>query len=1155
MAQGADHWQVVSARFDVEAIRRVLRANKEEQQSYSRAFVLKREAKAMSDKRRYREAQPLLQQVLTNFRTLLGEEHPYTATSYDNLAANLNAQGKYKEVEEVDRKALAIRRKALGEEHPETAISYHNLAQNLKAQSKYKEAEEVYRKALAIRRKVLGEEHSYTAISYNNLAFSLKAQGKYKEAEEVDRKALAIRRKVLGEEHSDTAASYYNLAQNLNAQEKYKEAEEVDRKALAIRRKVLGEEHAGTTTSYNNLALNLDAQGKYKEAEEVSRKALVIRRKVLGAEHPDTASSYHNLASSLNAQGKYKEAEESYGEALAIWRKVLGEEHPDTATCYNNLAQNLRAQGKYKEAEEVDRKALVIRRKVLGEEHSYTATSYNNLAVNLNAQGKYKEAEEVNRKALAIWRKVLGEEHSHTAASYNNLALNLRAQGKYKEAEEVNRKALAIRRKVLGEEHPNTTISYNNAAFNLIDQGKYTAAETLLLRATDSFAKARMHVASTGLERAAFTSKHSPLPTLASVQARDGKPADAWQSFEESLARGTLDDLTARILQPQTERDKQAQITARIDRLNQLIQRASVAKPTPEQSKQRDERLTQLRQAFDELAAFTQQLETKYGPIAGQVFPHGQIQKSLPQDAALIAWLDIAGQPKAADPNDEHWAILLRFNGDPIWVRLSGNGDNNAWTDADTQLPDKLRDALQNAGSDWQPLAERLRKQRLDPLAPHLKAVRRLIVLPSTALAGVPLEVIADGYTVSYAHSGTMYAHLLRQSPPTDKGLFALADPVFDPPNVKEKPQPLPPSGVLLTMVSPGSNAATAGLKPNDVLLRYGDTDLDAAKDIKLLPESNDPDKRVPVIVWRNGDKLSRPLFVRPGKLGVVFAKEPAPQAVAEQHRINRLLASRGGDDGNWPRLPGTRIEAASLHRLFDKDAPVQLLLDSDASEQRLNDLAQRGELGKYRYVHLATHGEIDNVFPLRSAVILSRDRLPDDQQRTELLLSGQPIPDGRLSAEDALRRWNLHADLVTLSACQTALGKYERGEGFVGFAQALILCGTRSVCLSLWKVDDVATALLMERFYQNLLGKRDGLKAPMAKAAALAEAKTWLRTLPRDEVVERAASLSEGVSRGKGAAKLPPLEVPAAAKAKPGDCPFAHPHYWAAFILIGHPD
>src|SRR5262249_3332801 len=150
--------------------------------------------------------------------------------------------------------------------------------------------------------------------------------------------------------------------------------------------------------------------------------------------------------------------------------------------------------------------------------------------------------------------------------------------------------------------------------------------------------------------------------------------------------------------------------------------------------------------------------------------------------------------------------------------------------------------------------------------------------------------------------------------------------------------------------------------------------------------------------------------------------------------------------------------------------------------------------------------------WPLRSALILSRDTLPDPQQQ---LLAGKPVYDGRLTAEEMLRSWNLNAELVTLSACETALGKYERGEGFVGFAQALVLCGSRSVCLRLWKVDDAATALLMQRFYQNLLGKRHGLKAPLAKAAALREAKEWLRTLPHEEALRVAAEISHGVERG----------------------------------------
>jgi CHAT domain-containing protein len=430
-----------------------------------------------------------------------------------------------------------------------------------------------------------------------------------------------------------------------------------------------------------------------------------------------------------------------------------------------------------------------------------------------------------------------------------------------------------------------------------------------------------------------------------------------------------------------------------------------------------------------------------------------KIQAALSAEAALLAWLDLPGQPRAADLNGEHWAVLLRSAGPPVWVRLSGSGQKAAWTEADTRLPGELREALQSPRGSWQPLARRLRQQRLQPLASYLQArgglpaVRRLIVLPSTALAGVPVEVIAPECTVSYAHSGTMHAHLHRQPAPSGKGLLALADPIFDPPPDKEKPPPLPP----------------------------------------------------------------------------------------------------GGD--YWPRLPGTRCEVASLQRLFSR-APMKILMDSDASEQQLAALASKGELGTYRYVHLATHGEVDNALPLHSAVILSRDHLPDDKQRQELLVAGQLIPDGRLTAEEVLQRWHLHCDLVTLSACQSALGKYEHGEGYVGFAQALILAGSSSVCLSLWKVDDAATALLMERFYQNLLGKRPELKGPMSKVQALAEAKSWLRGLSQEEARQRVADLNASVARGKGR-KLQLLP----ASADSTERPFAHPYYWAAFVLIGQAD
>ena len=359
--------------------------------------------------------------------------------------------------------------------------------------------------------------------------------------------------------------------------------------------------------------------------------------------------------------------------------------------------------------------------------------------------------------------------------------------------------------------------------------------------------------------------------------------------------------------------------------------------------------------------------------------------------------------------------------------------------------------------------------------------------------------------------------------------------------------RPLPPGGVLLSMVAPGSNAALSGLRPNDVLLSYAGKDLTTPAD--LLAAMAAPGKEsVAARVWRDGKTFTRQ--VQPGKLGVVVASDPAPKAVAEQRRLDRRLAARGDDEDHWAQLPGTRAEVEGLRRLFGKAPALKLLFDSDASEQGLHALASKRELAQYRYVHLATHGEVDNRLPLRSGVILSRDALPDPGKQLD---AGLPIFDGRLTAQKVLENWHLDSELVTLSACQTALGQYLGGEGYVGFAQALILSGSRGVCLSLWKVDDAATALLMERFYQNLLGKREGLKAPLPKGLALAEAKAWLRQLPREEAVQRMAQLSKGVARGKGRKVQPLLPgIPTAEGTKDSDRPYAHPYYWAAFVLIG---
>ena len=421
-------------------------------------------------------------------------------------------------------------------------------------------------------------------------------------------------------------------------------------------------------------------------------------------------------------------------------------------------------------------------------------------------------------------------------------------------------------------------------------------------------------------------------------------------------------------------------------------------------------------------------------------------------------------------------------------------------------------------------------------------------------MTGIPFEVLLqpdDRWTISYAPSATVFAYLQKQPHPDPKaGLLALGDPVFTPAEPTTDPGPLPDHGLFLTVVVPGSNAAQHGLQPDDVLLTYNGTILEKREDLKTVAEGK---PSIPVEVWRAGKTAHRQLA--PGKLGVVVDPRPAAVAIQDQRRIHQILTAARSGSEHFERLPGSRDEVESLAQLFaSAHRSARVLTDTDASEPALDRLATSGELKRFAFLHLATHGVIDEAIPQRSAVILTQTGLPDPLDQ---VLKHQTPYDGRLLMREIQRSWDLQAEMVTLSACETARGHYAGGEGFVGFTQALLMSGARSVCLSLWKVDDTATALLMRRFYANLLGARPGLSQPMPKAEVLEEAKAWLRSLRGDEVTKLAADLSGGAARSKGATKRPevaPATTPGVPVWAPDDRPFAHPYYWAAFVLVGDP-
>ena len=173
-------------------------------------------------------------------------------------------------------------------------------------------------------------------------------------------------------------------------------------------------------------------------------------------------------------------------------------------------------------------------------------------------------------------------------------------------------------------------------------------------------------------------------------------------------------------------------------------------------------------------------------------------------------------------------------------------------------------------------------------------------------------------------------------------------------------------------------------------------------------------------------------------------------------------------------RLPASKIEADSLLEILSRRADGSKATLWKGFEANL-DHVRSGELKVFDIVHFATHGWIDDAYPALSGIVLSR-------------FDAEGRPRGGFLRVHEIERLDISSDLVVLSACQTALGETVRGEGIVGMAHAFFRAGARRLVVSHWRVDDQATAALMQRFYEHLLLDRD------PPDEALAKAQRWLR-------------------------------------------------------------
>jgi CHAT domain-containing protein/tetratricopeptide (TPR) repeat protein len=700
------------------------------------------------------------------------------------------------------------------------------------------------------------------------------------------------------------------------------------------------------------------------------------------------------------------------------------------------------AMGDHAAALPLFRQALQVYRAALGEDHPHFASSLNNLALPYEAMGDHAAALPLFRQALQVYRAALGEDHPHFASSLNNLGGLYAAMGRPLEALPLMEQAAAVQDRMLGQTFSIgserqraaflTTILRDREAF-LSLAWRYLASSREAVRAALGLVLRRKAIGAESLAAQRDVALGAKYPALRA-------PFREWAALRMRIAQQALAGPG-----PEGVRAHQQQLDqwqAQKERLE-----ADLARQIPEMNLEQKLQAADCRAVALALSPQTALVEfVRFSPCEFKaVAARGEEYWQPPR---YLAFVLSAGAPDEVRMIDLGEAV-------PIDRLLAAF---RAGVTGEAEVRDLVREPPRPAGDAGTAAGDRLRAAVFDPLADALGACRRLFLAPDGDLNRLPFQALplADGrhlldaYRISYLSVGRDLLRFQVRSDRLPAGPLVAADPDFD--------------------LGVGPGRARGG----------------QADDTAPTPKSG---------FWSRLFGRRRPAPARPSA-----PKAALPSALASPTG-SRLSRDLDRSRCHFARLPGTRAEGERVARRLG----VPPLLDGAALEGRLK--ACRSP----RILHLATHGfflpdqqrdlnrlgrnlELIGVGDTPGLGRLSGPGMEDPMLRSGLALAGAntflrgaappaEAEDGLLTAEDVAGLDLLDTELVVLSACETGLGAVHVGEGVFGLRRAFIVAGAKTLVMSLWKVPDLATAFLMDRFYDNLLTR--GLERDLALSEA----------------------------------------------------------------------
>ncbi len=986
-----------------------------------------------------------------------------------NLASNLRDRGLYAEADELLTRSVGLLEAGLGVEHPQTVSTMANLAILREQMGELRSARDLAEGVLARARATFGPDDRQTARAMGILAGILATSGAFAEAGELDAGVLAILTDTLGPHHPTTARALNESGKMLSLQGRVAEAEARFSAALAILSERFGEDHPETIGAMTNLAGALADRGAMAEAESLARKAMARGAATLGADHPSLAQSLTLLGELLEARGDLARAEPLYRRALALKEAALPPGHPDLGLTRTYLGLLLQDTGRLAEAEAMLRQTVLEAERALGPDHPSLAVGLSNLAGVLESRGAFDDADRAYSRAQTIAEASMGATSPLLATLVNNRGFLAARRGNHSDAERLFGRAIAIQEASLGPSHPGLAGTLDNLGAMLLAQGRaaearpiYERALALLapLPASDErdalFARAAISRFSAGDAEGAFltsqelarggagqglaASARRFAATNAHIQAVLRERQDLAGRLE--LLRDAVSDAYGRGA-PTRATALRGEVEAGEAALLALDRRleAALGDEAPVGSLPPMAAAAHLR--VGEVLILAQVgFETETGiKVPGLVF-------ALDADGTLTAAMLEAGEGYVTDARRLICAAAKR--GDGLCATVAPVG-RRAATALDGETRGALRPRTVPAGDFDTDLAYDLYLRLLGPVASALADAEDIVFVGVGALAEMPIHLLATARSAAGANG----AEALRGVPWLIR---------------RHAVTSLPDVASLEGLRGRAARASGAA----KAFLGIGDPVIGTAS------------------VMRCGDDAAIAGLTRSGTNAAAGDLLSASSVLAAG--LDTRLADPDAVRG-LARLPDTRCE---LERIARTVGSADLLLDARATEGRLKELDDGGQLSDYRVISFATHGLRAGETGGEPALVLTPPTIATARD------------DGLLTASE-VAAFDLDADWVILSACNTASGGSERGQALTGLAQAFFYAGARSVLVSRWPVASPAAVRLTTEAFAAM-ERRPGL----SRGAAL-----------------RLAMLAILDDPASGAAELDPF-------------------YWAPFSLVG---